>query len=221
MKKIIRFNTGNPTLPMSFPVDIPETCPLCGTRAYFDQISSNIIKDVETNAVLSWTVTFCCPQCAGIFHIDKSHNRDILTCPTFGKCDLPEEILERYPDFASLYQQAITAESYGLADIAGMGFRKSLEFLIKEYAVRHSPEEKEKILSETLAQTINRIPSPQIQALAKASAWIGNDQTHILTRHPDYGIPDMKRFIQALSHHIVMEQYVSEASTLINPKPNP
>lgn len=71
--------------------------------------------------------------------------------------------MNQYPDFASLYRQALAAEGYGLTDISGMGFRKALEFLVKEYAIRRFPQ----ILSEKLGQTIARIPAPQIQALEK------------------------------------------------------
>ena len=38
---------------------------------------------------------------------------------------------ELSPQFAELYNQAAAAEAYSLLDIAGMGYRKSLEFLIK------------------------------------------------------------------------------------------
>ena len=54
-----------------------------------------------------------------------------------------------------------------------------------------------------------------IQALAKASTWLGNDQTHPQTFHPDYTVADMKAFIKALCYHILMEEEVSRAQTLI------
>lgn len=217
MERLIAFRTYDPSIPQIFTVNVPDACPLCGTSAHFQEVSANIVYDETGQYSRSWTVTFSCPHCCGVFHVDQSFNRDILICPSFGKCDLPKEVLDEYPDFSSLYQQSLTAEAYGLTDIAGMGFRKSVEFLIKEYAVRHFPDDKERILSEPLSQTIYRVQSPQIQALAKAASWIGNDQTHILTKHPDYGIADMKKFILALSHFIAMEQYAADAMEFINP----
>lgn len=216
MKQSIPFSTDDPYRPIMLTIDIPDTCPLCGTVAYFERISSNAFFTPEDHRLCSWTLTLCCPKCHGIFHIDKSDNHDILICPSFGKCDLPEEIMNQYPDFASLYRQSLAAEGYGLTDISGMGFRKALEFLVKEYAIRRFPDEESQILSEKLGQTIARIPAPQIQALAKACAWIGNDQTHILVKHPDYGIPEMKNFILSLSHHILMEYHADKAIKFTN-----
>lgn len=216
MKKTVIFSSNNSINTDFRSVDIPETCPLCGTTAFFNTVSANTIIDTETDEFLAWTITLCCPKCRGIFHIDKIKDHDILICPSFGKCDLPEEIMNQSPDFASLYRQALAAEGYGLTDISGMGFRKALEFLVKEYAIRRFPDEESQILSEKLGQTIARIPAPQIQALAKACAWIGNDQTHILVKHPDYGIPEMKNFILSLSHHILMEYHADKAIKFTN-----
>ncbi len=44
------------------------------------------------------------------------------------KNDLPNEIRETFPEFDTIYNQALEAESIGLDQIAGLGFRKSLEF---------------------------------------------------------------------------------------------
>lgn len=217
MKKPIVFSTVNYAVPtILIQVDIPKTCSLCGVTAYFEPISANAIFSPEDHRLQSWTITFCCPKCSGIFHLDKEEGHDSLIYPALGEYNLPEKIQKLYPDFVSLYKQSLAAESYGLTDIAGMGFRKSLEFLVKKYAIHYFPDAENEILSETLGKTINRISVPQIQDLAKFIAWLGNDQTHISVKHPDYGIPEMKDFMAALSHYILMENYADNAKELTN-----
>lgn len=45
----------------------------------------------------------------------------------------PQEVEAVSPQFATIFSQASKAEAYGLDAIAGVGYRKALEFLIKDY----------------------------------------------------------------------------------------
>lgn len=120
------------------------------------------------------------------------------------KNDLPTEIRETFPDFDTIYNQALEAESVGLDQIAGLGFRKSLEFLIKSFAIKRDAESEEKIKTETLNNTIrNRYNDlPRIQNLLELSAWIGNDEAHFVRKHSSLDIQTMKRFIRSASMFI-------------------
>jgi hypothetical protein len=44
--------------------------------------------------------------------------------------------------FQEIYSQSLSAEQRQLNEIAGIGFRRSLEFLIKDFAIQEHPEEK-------------------------------------------------------------------------------
>lgn len=48
--------------------------------------------------------------------------------------EFDSEIQEISPSFVKIYNQALAAEELNLSEIAGMGYRKSLEFLIKDFA---------------------------------------------------------------------------------------
>ena len=87
---------------------------------------------------------------------------------------------------------------------------------MKQYALKTFPDSAEAINNEKLMQTINRIDNPRIQALAKASAWLGNDQTHLQVKHPEYSVDDIKAFIKSLCYYILMEEEVSHAQALIS-----
>lgn len=114
---------------------------------------------------------------------------------------LPEGVEEISPAFKEIYGQAVVAEESGLSQLAGMGYRKALEFLIKDYAIHRSPEKKEKITSQMLGAVINEelVDFPKLQALAQAASWIGNDQTHYEQRFSDQDVESMKKYIQAAS----------------------
>ncbi|KKK63091.1 hypothetical protein LCGC14_2997790, partial [marine sediment metagenome] len=54
--------------------------------------------------------------------------------------DIPANIKEVSKSFCEIYKQASYAESYGLNEICGVGYRKSLEFLVKDYLISKSKE---------------------------------------------------------------------------------
>jgi hypothetical protein len=66
----------------------------------------------------------------------------------------PEEIGKISKKFIEIYEQAEFAEDKGLDQICGPGFRKALEFLIKDYCIGKKPESSENIKKKTLTQVI-------------------------------------------------------------------
>jgi hypothetical protein len=55
--------------------------------------------------------------------------------------NIPKELIDLSPNFEEIYSQAYLAEKYDLNQIAGVGYRKALEFLIKP-TFRTPPKEK-------------------------------------------------------------------------------
>jgi hypothetical protein len=49
--------------------------------------------------------------------------------------DVPEEIRIISPLFVEIVSEATAAEAFGLKQVAGVGYRKALEFLIKDYCI--------------------------------------------------------------------------------------
>lgn len=90
-----------------------------------------------------------------------------------------------------------------------------MEYFVKRYVEKAGLATAEEISKETLSQTISHIANPQIQSLAKTLTWLGNDQTHIEQKHPEYNISDIKRFIHGLCYFIRMDQLAKEATTFI------
>lgn len=200
---------------------VPDECPICGTAHDPCPISAHARKD-ENKVITYFTYTFQCTKCRRFFHIDNysdgasGSNRII---PIVAKSDLPPEITDIYPKFAEIYYQALQAQAENLNHIAGMGFRKSVEYLVKFYLIGKHPELENQILSESLAASIKRIEFPNIQILAKACAWLGNDYVHLVIKHPEYDIEAMKMFIKALAATIQTEIFTNAAISLIGDHP--
>jgi len=130
---------------------------------------------------------------------------------------LSEYISNTFPSFTAIYNQASIAESDELDLIAGMGYRKSVEFLVSDYLLKFQSNDKD-ITEEwvsnpktSLSQKINKIENDDIKTLSRAITWIGNDETHYTRRNPEYDINKMKAFINALLGLIDFNQSIAEA----------
>ena len=98
-----------------------------------------------------------------------------------------------------------------------MGYRKALEFLIKDYAISLNPNNSEEIKRKMLGQCINDyMENDKLKALARASSWLGNDETHYVRQNIDYSLKDLKNFISATVDFIYMELTIKEAQNFTN-----
>ena len=89
--------------------------------------------------------------------------------------------------------------------------------MIKDYCIYRHNDEEEKIKKQLLGQVISKfIDSTKILNLSKASAWIGNDETHYIRKFEDKDINDLKRFIDATVAFITYELISDEAEELVN-----
>lgn len=128
-----------------------------------------------------------------------------------------DKIANLSPIFVETYNQALSAETYNLNQIAGMGYRKSLEFLIKDYCCSKYPNDAEEICKMLLAQCINKyVDDSKIKNLAKVSVWLGNDETHYIRKFENKDINDLKRFIDTTIYFILYNLNADEADDIIN-----
>lgn len=115
------------------------------------------------------------------------------------------------PKFVEIYQQAHIAEMQGLNEIAGPGYGKALEFLVKDYLIKKLPEEEAAIKSLSLNDCIQqKLDNPKIKALADKARDLRNDETHYERKNEASDINDLKKLIQATSSWIDLESYTAE-----------
>ncbi|WP_376786146.1 hypothetical protein [Enterococcus italicus] len=205
-------------------IELPDTCPHCGEKGN-PTICNYAYKD-DSNKFFG--VLLSCPhnECRKFFALeynDDGHYSDTRKYENYSyrppiKVDLPDNIEKVSEAFVEIYSQATKAESEKLDQIAGVGYRKSLEFLIKDYAIRKYSEDEEKIkkifLGPVISQYLNDFP--KLQNLAQAATWIGNDETHYVRRHDDKDIRDMKQFIKSASQFIAADYDADVAEEFIN-----
>lgn len=203
-------------------IDTPSKCPHCGrtmSPLHVGQSTSSERTSISEEGRFS--VIFRCSfeDCLKYFVIeyindnfDSASMVDYTYRPPI-KVKLPENIEKVSPVFVEIYSQATVAESEALNQIAGVGYRKAAEFLIKDYVISKNPSDEEHIksimLGKVIADYLNDFP--KIQVLAKSVAWIGNDETHYVRRHDGKDIQDLKKFILSAAQFIAADYDADEA----------
>lgn len=208
-----------------------NTCPICKTSLAPVFIACSLDTS-ESASVYNY-----CPSCHNGFiskyclhtplsspsrlHPDIVYQADHLlySVPNkFSAYNFNSKIISLSPRFDKIYNQALAAETYGLDEIAGLGYRKALEFLVKDFAIYQHPNDKETIKSKSLSWCIkNYINNEIITTLAERSAWIGNDEAHYVRKQEGCDVSDMKSFIQAIVYFISMILIAEDAAS-ITPK---
>lgn len=119
-----------------------------------------------------------------------------------------DEIINNISEkFISIYNESNKAERLGLFEICGVGYRKSIEFLIKDYLIFNSPDNIDKIKKKTLGDCIKQeINNIHIKKVAERATWLGNDETHYLRRWEDKSLSDLKGLISLTIDWIIMEE---------------
>lgn len=195
---------------------IPKSCPHCDyniiPQIIFSKTTDNPSKKQFDSILLAQ-----CPNC-NLFYIlpyeiigkDKNNLYYIAEyspypCDIEISLDLPKEVVKISPKFYEIIKQTLQAEKLNLFHISAMGYRKAVEFLIKDYLIHFNPNDEEKISKMHLGPAINKLDNDTILALAKAANMISNDHVHYLRKYPNKDINDVKRFIKSLVLFIAME----------------
>lgn len=203
--------------------DQPESCPLCHYAISPNCIGDSWYRGNEGERHLA--ILYTCPHCHRPFvahFIDgdsggKTMQPQLDYCaPEFYSVQQFDDGIENLsPSFVKIYNQALEAESRRLDEIAGIGYRKALEFLVKDYCKQKYSEQSAKIEQLSLSQCISEyIKHPSINTLVSRAVWIGNDETHYTRKHGDRDVSDMKKFIQAIVHYVGMELIVEDAASI-------
>lgn len=205
-------------------LELPDKCPYCGRSIFPAHLITINVERIEDDEIAS---IYLCSSCGGyIFTLNhlSSYEAYALTdvFPTsINKEKFSESIAQVSQNFIDIYAQAATAENNGLDEICGMGYRKALEFLIKDYAIKNYPEKNEEISKCTLSQCINTYcDNDTIKKLAMASAWLGNDETHYVRKYENYSIVDLKAFIDVIISYIEQKVTINRAEELLANRKN-
>jgi hypothetical protein len=127
---------------------------------------------------------------------------------------ISEGVAKISPKFVEIINQSFAAESHDLDQLVGIGLRKALEFLIKDYCICKHPDEEAEIKARPLGQCItDYISDSNIKDCAARATWLGNDETHYTRVWTEKDINDLKILIQLtknwISNELLTERYRS------------
>ena len=201
-------------------------CPKCNHALVPKVLGINEFFDSK-NKRYKFTITLLCPSCFNSFIAQYKVPKELKYGSTntaffefVGPQGHKEEVFSKTienisPDFVNFYNQALTAEQMGLTDIAGPGYRKSLEFLVKDFAKRNYPDNVAEIEKAALAKCIkNYLDDSNLKKVVEAATWIGNDQTHYIQKHTDRNLDDLKIFINVALSYIEFTERTNDAIAL-------
>lgn len=189
----------------------PEVCPVCHVSIVAVDLSNGFLYGTRVERLYQCPNTNC--QVLFIAKYQKTdqagQSYELKSCVPFEfltTCH-SDTIKAISVDFCEIYTQAEKAEQHGLNLVAGPGYRKALEFLMKDYACMLQPDQKGAIEKMLLGLCISTyIKSDQIKAIAKRAAWLGNDETHYIRKWADKDLNDLKKLISLTLHWIEAEK---------------
>ena len=184
----------------------PDTCPICHTSVSPKEIGGTISGDNKLEIVFQCTKQNCKRFFIGIYHhISRGESTYLHALPkTPQRATVPDNVERVSPTFVEIYNQALASESMELHQLTGIGLRKALEFLVKDFSISRiegDGEEieanKEAIRNKMLGGCIDEhIDDERLKSVAKRAAWLGNDETHYVKRWEDKDIEDLKLLIK-------------------------
>ena len=216
---------GQPTLELL--LEIPKSCPICDTGNVSPPVSAFHMFD-GTSYRFTVYAEYYCPKCNQLYLVRSYNMKPIspdnpLRISSYSHnnhdniLEIPDEISTISSEFPEIYSQALQSERKGLNQLTGIGLRKALEYLVKDYSIYKYPDKESEIRKATLANCINNyIDSERIKDLATVCAWLGNDETHYERKHKDYNVEDIKMFLKALVAFVEYDILADKAKEFIS-----
>jgi hypothetical protein len=191
-------------------IKLPNTCPLCHRHIVPKKITEKNVPRSIIQVVYQCSSDRCSELFIAYYHykffgrtaeinLRETKPKNIEFIP------FPDGISNISPTFVGIFNQANTAEKYGLDQICGPGYRKSLEFLIKDYLISTNEHPEDDIKGKFLGDCIKLIQDGRIRFCAERATWLGNDETHYVRKWEEKDITNLKELIDLTVHWISME----------------
>jgi hypothetical protein len=117
-------------------------------------------------------------------------------------------------DFIRIYGEALHAEKAGLKDVCGAGYRRAVEFLIRDYLIGKEPDQAAVIKKLTFADCAKKFED-HIKNVVEGISRLAADFVHYTRRYEDYSLEDLKEFISILVLMIQNEIVKKEAEAKV------
>jgi hypothetical protein len=200
-------------------VSISDTCPVChyAINTSVLQTFITLAKDFTTATRLQ--ILFRCPrpQCDRLYlgvyegpqkiaQGTKTSWHNVKFVPSEIQARVFEDAINSLsPQFVKIYTQSEVAESHGLNMICGAGYRRSLEFLLKDFlkSIHKGKSKIDDIECKQIGTLIQEfMTDPRLKTAASRAAWLGNDETHYVRKWESKDLSDLKKLIDLTVHWI-------------------
>lgn len=167
---------------------MPLDCPHCHTSVYSEPKGISEFPINVDDRVLF--VSMQCPVCNKRYVVVFQSNNRRERLDFVQMIPVEEErmdypgLFRLSPRFKKYHEQALTAYNMGFTELAVLGFRSALEFLIKDFAIDEESADEKK----TAEMTFNDVVLAYLGHLKKSTDVVralGNDYTHYREKHPD------------------------------------
>jgi hypothetical protein len=199
----------------------PDRCPVCRngiSSVFVDAYELPSDRERRISIILKCPINSCKMPFVAIYREPRgSYGQFYLidaVFPIHTKIQsFPSSIESAFPSFKNIFNQSFTSEINGLDEICGPGYRKALEFLIKDYLILKG-HDKETISTLQLSVCIKKIEDKNIQEVAKRAAWLGNDETHYIRKWESHDLTNLKDLISLtvnfIDSHLKAEKYLKD-----------
>lgn len=190
---------------------IPEICPHCQTSISVIHVYSRNISHKGDQCL---QIIYACPnqKCKNI--IVATFVKGTYESYELAKIEPQKSVLRKFtneieqlsPQFVKIYNQAYNAEIFQLLEVCGPGYRKALEFLVKDYLISNNTGDEEDIKKIMLSPCIKKyIKDDNIKFCAERAVWVGNDETHYVRKWDNKDLQDLKQLIDLTVNWITNE----------------
>lgn len=191
----------------------PDTCPICQTR-----ITPNVMTGGVGGRVYegNLTIVFVCPSdsCREYFlgYYEKRNGQySFLNCRPEETVvpDLPQFVLRISRNYCEMFRECYRAEVEGLQQLAGVGYRTALEFLIKDYLISRRPEDHAAIEEAPLATCIEAyVTDVNVRDVGRRAVWLAQESYPRPWAEKD--LRDLKAVIELVLRWIETEYLTEE-----------
>ncbi|EEP28236.1 DUF4145 domain-containing protein [Shuttleworthella satelles] len=197
----------------SFDYEKPATCPYCGIGTDA-QLRDSHYSYVEDGYLL--TAVGTCTACNkafmfGSFHKDDDSGvaKNVFIYPSVTYEKFQNESISKFsPRFIDVYNQSLQAEFNGAIDIAAIGFRTSLEILIKDFAINVLDDDSSKVSELKLMGSISEYLSEDLAKSADVIRILGNDYTHYQKKYPDMDFVILKKYMEIFVKQVEVDYMI-------------
>lgn len=201
----------------------PATCPHCGYGVDAPVIEKHTLSMGNNTYILTGICR--CTHCSNTFffacfrNLAKSPDALCTLCfPSNSFVPYKNDVLSKISErFIQMYNQALNAEFNRSLDLAAIGYRSSLEILVKDYAISELGVSEDEAGKKSLCDAIGTyLKQDELVKTADVIRILGNDYTHFKRKYPDFDFNLLKYYMvifmkqieaQYMIHHPPVERH--------------